>query len=264
MELNYVRRGQGEPLLLIQGMSGTHVSWGDPFLARLEQDFDVVAFDNRGIGYSPEAADPFTIAELADDAAQLLERLGWPDAHVMGISMGGMIAQELALRHPELVRTLTLGCTYCGGPGSSLAGREVIEELGASQMSGDLDRALRTGYRINLSAEFIADEANYAPFRDMALAVPARLPTIMKQMQAIAGHDTQSRLPSIDKPTLVIHGTADRMLPSHNGELIASLIPGARLELLEGVGHMFWWERPEQSADLVRGHALSAAGSPSQ
>jgi pimeloyl-ACP methyl ester carboxylesterase len=84
----------------------------------------------------------------------------------------------------------------------------------------------------------------------------------MLQMQAIGGHDTQARLHEIDRPTLVIHGTEDRMLPVANGELIASRIPGARLELLEGVGHMFWWERPQQSAALVREHAgVGAAAS---
>jgi len=259
LELNFVRQGIGEPLLLIQGMSGTHVSWGDPFLAALASDFDLVAYDHRGIGFSPAADEPFTIADLAEDAAELLDRLGWDTAHVMGISMGGMVAQELVLRHPERVRTVTLGCTYCGGPGSSLAGEEVVQELGAAQMSGDIEQALRTGYSINLSEQFRADEGNYAAFREMALAVPARLPTILKQMQAIGGHDTQSRLSSIDKPTLVIHGTADRMIPVENGELIARLVPGARLELLEGVGHMFWWERPEESAAFVRELALDGA-----
>ena len=259
MELHFVRRGSGEPLLLIQGMSGTHMSWGDPFLEALEGSFDVVAYDHRGIGFSPPASTPFTIAELADDAAALMDRLGWDSAHVMGISMGGMVAQELALRHPQRIRTLTLGCTYCGGPGSSLAGPDVVQELGAAQMSGDRESAIQAGYRLNTSEAFRADPANYDAFRDMALAAPAKIATIMLQMQAIAGHDTQSRLGQIELPTLVIHGTEDRMIPSANGELIASLIPGARLELLDGVGHVFWWEQPERSAELVREHALSSA-----
>jgi pimeloyl-ACP methyl ester carboxylesterase len=91
----------------------------------------------------------------------------------------------------------------------------------------------------------------------MAGALPARHATVQLQMQAIAGHDTQARLAEISAPTLVIHGTADKMIPVANGELIASLIPGARLELLEGVGHMFWWEQPDRSAELIRSHALS-------
>src|SRR3954470_7573226 len=119
-ELHYERGGAGEPLLMIQGMSGTHVAWGEPFLAPLRESFDVIAFDNRGIGLSGPIEGPFTILEMAEDTAGLMEELGLESAHVVGISMGGMIAQDLALAHPDRLRSLTLGCTYCGGPGSQL------------------------------------------------------------------------------------------------------------------------------------------------
>ncbi|HEX4427873.1 MAG TPA: alpha/beta hydrolase, partial [Frankiaceae bacterium] len=119
-ELYWERSGAGEPLLLIQGMSGTHLSWGEPFLSRLETDFDCVVFDNRGIGNSGAIDAQFTIADLAADALAVMDAAGLETAHVLGISMGGMTAQELALAHPDRLRTLTLGCTYCGGPGSSL------------------------------------------------------------------------------------------------------------------------------------------------
>src|SRR3954465_1811784 len=152
--LFHQRRGTGEPLLLIQGMSGTHLSWGEPFATDLERDFDVVAYDHRGIGRSDRVDDPFSIADLAEDAAGLLDALGWETAHVMGISMGGMVAQELALRHPERIRTLTLGCTYCGGPGSSLSSPEVISELRAGQLSGDQEVAFRASYNVNTSEAF--------------------------------------------------------------------------------------------------------------
>lgn len=259
MELYHLRRGSGEPLLLIQGMSGTHLSWGEPFLAELERDFDVAYYDHRGIGSSPPLDGPFTLADLAEDAAALLDRLGWEDAHLLGISMGGMVAQELALRHGERVRTLALGCTYCGGPQSRLTDQQTAMLLGEAMMSGDLERAIRTAYEINVSAAFAATESNYAAFREMALGAPAPLPTILAQMQAIQAHDTSARLPSLGVPTLVVHGDEDRMLPVENGRLIASLVPGARLEVLEGVGHVFWWEQPQRSAALVREHALAGA-----
>jgi 3-oxoadipate enol-lactonase len=114
-EFNYARAGAGEPLLLIQGMSATHLAWGRPFGSLLEESFDCVSFDNRGIGLSASAGEAFTIADMAADALGLLDALGIASAHVLGISMGGMIAQELALGHPGRVRSLTLGCTYCGG-----------------------------------------------------------------------------------------------------------------------------------------------------
>jgi len=254
--LYYERRGAGEPVLLIQGMSGTHLAWGDAFLAGLGDGLEVVAYDHRGVGTSSPEDQPFTIAELADDAAGLLGALGWERAHVVGISMGGMVAQELALRHPQRIRTLTLGCTYPGGAGAQLADPALIQELAGALLSGDRELALRTGFKANLSAAFVADEAHFEPFHAMATAVPVAVPVIMLQMQAVMGHDASGRLASIAAPTLVVHGTEDRMLPVANGELIAQLVPDARLELLEGVGHMFWWEQPERSAALVRSHVL--------
>ena len=112
-------------------------------------------------------------------------------------------------------------------------------------------------YELNLSPGFRAEESRYADFTAMAEALPAPRETIGLQVQAIIAHDTSARLPSISTPTLVIHGTVDRVLGYPNGPLIASLIPGARLETLEDVGHMFWWEQPERSAELIREHALA-------
>jgi pimeloyl-ACP methyl ester carboxylesterase len=167
-----------------------------------------------------------------------------------------MVAQELALRHPRRIRTLTLGCTYPGGADAQLADPALIQELAGALLSGDRERALRIGFAANLSVAHVADEANWEPFRAMASAMPVAVPVIMLQMQAIMQHDTSARLESIEAPTLVVHGTEDRMLPVVNAELIARAIPGARLELLEAVGHMFWWEQPERSAALVRSHVL--------
>ncbi len=261
-QLHYEVRGEGEPLLLVQGMSGTHVSWGEPFLAALEAaGLQTCSYDHRGIGHSAAWGEPFSIADLAEDAAGLLDHLGWERAHVLGISMGGMVAQELALRHPDRVRTLALGCTYAGGPGSSLGEPAVIQALTEAMLSGDRERALHQGYVSNVSAAFAADEGNYPAFREMALSVPAALPVIMLQMQAIGGHDTSARLADIAAATVVIHGTVDQMLGVANGRAIAAAIPGAELEELEGVGHLFWWEQPAVSAELVARHALAATAS---
>jgi 3-oxoadipate enol-lactonase len=258
-ELHYERSGSGEPLLMIQGMSGTHVAWGEPFLAPLREAFDVIAFDNRGIGLSAPVDGPFTILEMAEDAAGLLDELGLESAHVVGISMGGMIAQDLALAHPERLRSLTLGCTYCGGPGSQLMPEENARKLMEGLASGDRERALRVGYEVNLSPSFRADESTFSAFHEMATSVPAAKETIQLQIQAIFGHDASGRLGEIETPTLIVHGTEDGVLPYPNGEMIASLMPAARFETLEGVGHMFWWEQPERSAELIREHALAAA-----
>lgn len=255
-ELHYVRAGEGEPMLLIQGMSATHLTWGRPFLAELERSFDCIAYDHRGMGRSGRAELPFTIADLAGDALALLDGLEVETAHVVGISMGGMVAQELALAHPGRVRTLTLGATYCGGPEGTLMAREDIELLGAAMASGDPERVRRAMWEINLSPAFREDESRYAEFREMAAALPAPGPVVMQQMRACAAHDTSSRLARLEVPTLVIHGTADRLLRASNGRQIAALL---RVEpaLLEDVGHLFWWEQPERSAELIREHALA-------
>jgi pimeloyl-ACP methyl ester carboxylesterase len=256
-ELHYVRAGEGEPLLLIQGMSATHLAWGRPFLSELERSFECVVFDNRGMGLSGEAELPFTIADMAEDAAALLDALGIESAHVVGISMGGMIAQELALAHPERIRTLTIGASYCGGPNGELMAPEDLQMLGAAYASGEADNVFRAMWEINLSPGFRAEESRYADFVEMGSALPAPRPVVMQQMRACGEHDTHERLARIDLPTLVVHGDADRLLGHGNGREIAAAIPGSRFETLAGVGHMFWWEQPERSAELIREHALA-------
>jgi 3-oxoadipate enol-lactonase len=255
-QLSYLRRGSGEPLLLIQGMAGHHGLWRDDFLARLEPDFDIVAYDHRGVGDSTDVPGQFTIAELAEDAAALLDQLGWDTAHVFGISMGGMVAQELALQHPERVDRLVLGCTYCGGPGSSLTAPGPVRMMEAMN-SGVLDDAIRAGFLANLSPTWAADPAHLQEFHQIVLSVRVPVPLVMRQAQAAFTHDTSARLPSLAAPTLVMAGTADEMLLYANSEVIAGLIPGAALHSLPDVGHLFWWERPDESADAIRTHLLS-------
>ena len=258
-DLHYLRRGEGEPLLLIQGMSGTHVSWGEAFEAALESaGLELITYDHRGVGYSARVEGPFTIERLADDAAGLLDALGLQEVHVLGISMGGMVAQELALRHASRLRTLTLGCTSSGGPNGPQAPPGTSELLGAAVLSGDRERALRVGFEVNVSARHAAEPGAYDVFRAMALELPVPVPVILMQLQAITGHDTSDRLTEVRAPTLVIHGTEDRMIRVADGERIARLVPGARFEPLEGVGHMFWWEEPKHAARLVAEHALGA------
>jgi 3-oxoadipate enol-lactonase len=257
-ELHYVRAGSGEPLLLIQGMSATHMAWGRPFLAPLERSFDCIAFDNRGMGLSGPAQMPFTTVDMAGDAVALLDALEIERAHVAGISMGGMIAQELALAHPERVRSLCLGATYCGGPESSLMSLADARLLARAMASGEREQVHRAMWEINLSPDFRADESRYAAFCEMAAALPAPKEVIVEQMKACSAHDTSARLSRIEAPTQVIHGTADRLLGVDNGIEIAALL-AIEPQLLEGVGHMFWWEQPERSAALIRDHALAPA-----
>jgi 3-oxoadipate enol-lactonase len=128
--------------------------------------------------------------------------------------------------------------------------------LTAAALSGDFDRLLRTGFELVVSQSYASEPAHYAEFVAAAKHLPAPLSVLIDQKIAVEAYDAYSRLRRIQAPTLVIHGTADELLAPINGDLVASLIPGARLELLDGVGHLFFWEQPERSAQLVREFAL--------
>jgi len=255
IELSYERAGSGPPLLLIMGMSGTFDHWDAGFLEDLRRDFETIVYDHRGVGSSTRLEGPITTPELAEDAAGLLEALEVDSAHVLGISLGGMVAQELALAHPKHIRTLTLGCTYCGGEGSALPSEDVLRRLGEGRASGDRESAIRASWEANVSPSFAADPDAWARFLGVGLRRRVAVTVIMEQLRAGAEHDTSARLHEIALPTLVIHGTLDELIPFQNGPMIAGLIPGARLEIFDGVGHLFFLEQPQRSAELIRDHA---------
>jgi 3-oxoadipate enol-lactonase len=258
-ELHVERRGGGQPLLLVQGMGGNSTHWGEPFLRALERDFELILYDHRGIGRSAPHDGGLTTADLAADALALLDALQVKRAHVFGISMGGMVAQELALNAPQRVRTLVLAGTSAGGTQSKPTGADVVNALTMAVLSGDRERALRTGFGFVVSAPFAAEAANYATFAEVARHHPATIQMLMAQQNAVLGHDAYGRLRDLSVPTLVIHGSDDQMLSWINGDLIASMVPGARLEKLDGVGHLVYWEQPERTAELVRDHAAAHA-----
>ena len=257
-DIYYERRGAGEPLLLLQGLGGNSLHWGEGFLGGLEEMFELILCDYRGAGRSGPLTGECTTAALADDATALLDALEIESAHVVGISMGGMVAQEVVLQAPERVRTLTLGCTFPGGPDARMTDMEVVGMLAEAVLSGDDERTMRVGYEVMIAAEYGQQEGAYELYKELAGQYRAPIPVLMAQLSAIMGHDTSERLGEVEVPTLVLHGTDDRLMHVSNGELIARLIPGARLELLEGSGHMFFWEQPERSAQLVREHAAAA------
>lgn len=260
-DLHAERRGAGEPLLLIQGMGANSLQWGDTFLEALEgAGFELILYDHRGTGRSGPPTGEITTSGLAADALAVLDALEIERAHVFGFSMGGMVAQELALRAPERIMTLTVASSSAGGTQSRPTSGEVEQALTMAVLSGDRERVLRTGFELMVSPAFAGDAANYAEFAALAKHHPATIPTLMDHRMAIMAHDTYGRLRGLTVPTLVVHGTEDRMLDFVNGDLIASLIPGARLEALAGVGHLLYAEQPERIAQLVREHAAGYVG----
>ena len=134
---------------------------------------------------------------------------------------------------------------------------EDLRMLGSAMASGEREQVFRAMWEINLSPSFREDDSRFAAFVEMGSTLPAPQPVVLQQMRACAEHDTHERLSRISLPTLVIHGDVDRLLGYGNGREIAASIPGASLATLEGVGHMFWWEQPQRSAELIREHALA-------
>lgn len=255
-KLGYMRRGSGDPLLLVPGMAMHHGVWNEEFLRLLEADFDVIALNHRNISDSDDVPGDFTVRDLADDAVALLDVLGIESVHLLGFSLGGMVAQEIAINHPQRVRTLVLGATYPGGEGTDLNAPGPISMLTAAQ-SGDVEVALRASFAANLSSAYTADESHYPPFKDAALAQRVRVETVIAQARAAFFHDARERLAQITAPTLVLHGTDDQVILYGNGPLLASLVPGAELHTFEATGHLFFWEHPAEAAELVRKHALT-------
>jgi 3-oxoadipate enol-lactonase len=252
-QLACARRGSGAPLLLIMGVAGHQKIWNDRFLNRLAAEYEVVTYDHRGIGDS-SYAESFTLDDLVADAVAVMDWAGLSDAHVLGFSMGGAIAQQLAVSHPERLRSLTLVATWPDT--EDVFGDGVLKFLGAGQAE-DPETAAWMMFEANVSPSFAADDANFPPFRDAALAEKVPVPVVMAQMAATAGHDVIARLPGVRVPTLVVHGTQDAVIKASAGERLAGAIPGARLELWPGLGHHIAWEAPDRLADVVLAHVTS-------
>jgi pimeloyl-ACP methyl ester carboxylesterase len=259
--IHYEIRGQGEPLALIFGYAGSSRGWGEPFLKLLEARFKTVVIDNRGTGQSDKPEKPFSLADMAADAASVLDDAKIERAHVMGISMGGMIAQEFALNHPARLRGLVLGCTLCGLAHSVPGNPEALAALQVNP-SEPLAPQVERLFAACCARPFVASAQGQAVLKERvaeALNYPMTPPhTYQLHWGAIGGFDVFDRLPQIKAPTLVITGTSDLLVPDANSDIIKERIPGAHLHKLSGAGHVFFWEAPEETAAIVS-KFLSAA-----
>ena len=253
-------RADAPPLLLVMGMSFSARAWG-PLPERLARDFRVVVFDHRGAGESTAPLRPFGMGDLADDAAAVLEAADVEPACVFGISMGGMVAIELALRHAARVRALALGATFAGWRRSRKAAVAVMAQLVAG---GALSRlgAHRLIGRALVSPQLAGEDLErFGAWVESAGRVSPRV--LSQQVAAVLGWDAWERLGAIRVPTLVVAGDADRLVPPENSRRIAEAIPGARLVLLPGAGHLFPLERFEETERALSAFFLGAVQPPS-
>jgi len=256
VELYYEEHGSGDPCLLIMGLAADSTAWifQVPDFARR---YRTIVFDNRGVGRSGKPSGPYTIHQMADDAAGLLDALDIPRAHVVGVSMGGMIAQELALRHPKRVRGLVLACTFPEPDASA----EQQRQFSIAQFGGTVTASGET--RIDVSAidplglfQHLLPRVFNQSFIDRelpkllqifggALQYGFSMEAILGQVEAVMGHRTTDRLHEIAAPTLVITGDADLLVSPANSDILARSIPGARIVRIPGGSHGFNFETPE-------------------
>lgn len=239
VKIYWDEQGSGEPLLLIMGLSYPSYMWHRtrPFLA---QNFRTIAFDNRGIGQSDVPEGVYPIAQMASDAAAVLDAASVPSAHVFGVSMGGMIAQEFALQYPQRVRSLILGCTNAGGSHVVNAAPEVLQILMRQGMTPEEAK--------EAIIPFIYDAGTPRARIDEDMVIRMKwYPTpqgYFGQLQGILAWEAYSRIAQIKSPTLIIHGETDQLVPVANAHLIAERIPHAKLVLIPHASHVFETDQP--------------------
>ena len=256
IEMYYEQHGDGDPLLLVMGLAADSTAWmfQVPDFARR---YRTIVFDNRGVGRSSKPSGPYTIHQMADDAAGLLDALDVARAHVVGVSMGGMIAQELTLRHPKRVRGLVLGCTYPEPDADSERQRQFsVQQLGGRiTAAGETEIDLSTIDPLAFFQTLIPRVFNQS-FIDTelpkllqifggALQWGFSMEAILGQVEAVMGHKATDRLHQIASPTLVITGDADLLVSPANSDVLARNIPGAKLVKIPGGSHGFNFETPD-------------------
>jgi 3-oxoadipate enol-lactonase len=247
VRIAYESRGTGEPLLLMHGLGYGRWGW-EPLLEPLADEFRVLFYDNRGIGESDVPPGPYTARQLAEDAVAVLDAAGVERADVVGTSLGGMAAQELALGFPERLGRLVLACTTPGGLSAYPMPQQTVDlMLAAPSLAPEvaLRRFVENALAPGASEDLV--ERIYA----LRLANPFDPAGWQAQAAAGVGFDALDRISEIVAPTLVVTGTADVVVDPRNSELLAGRIPDARLERVPG-GHLFFWEDPTRFVTLVK------------
>jgi len=250
VRIYYELRGRGTPLLLIESWGYSSWMWFRQ-LETLAREHTCIVFDNRGVGLSDQPDEPYTISMMAEDAASVLEDSGLGEAHVLGVSLGGFIAQELAISRPELVRSLVLVSTSCGIRGAPMP-LETFKVLNMPKGTMSLRDWLRMRLLPAFSERFVAEEPGVVE-RVLDFYIANKPPTysIWRQAQAAASFDSLDRLDRIRAPTLIVAGSEDKVVPPENARMLLDGIPNSRLVIFKGCGHLLFIERPGDFNKLV-------------
>jgi 3-oxoadipate enol-lactonase len=249
--LYYNITGEGPAICLINGYRLSSFAWPAAFIDRLSERLTVIVFDNRGTGRSEKPVAGYDFADMAADVTGLLDHLRLPHAHLFGFSMGGAVAQEVALRHADRLDRLVLFGTFCGGIWAEPASLSVFNRLMVTEQQTP-EEAARLAWPVTYSPEYLAANAD-AVERQMRreLEYPTPIFVAQRQMESLRKFDRYRDLPRIKAPTLVVTGAHDVLVKPRNSKILASRIPHARLEMLHDLGHRAIWEAPEEIADLV-------------
>lgn len=242
--LAYEQTGEGDLVVLVQGLGLPGSMWRGLTKHLVQQGLSVVTPDTRGTGRSAEPAPPYTMAALTADLAAVITQVDRGPALVVGLSLGGMIAQHLALRHPALVRGLVLASTSCGLPLGKLPNLRFLGVL-AGCVAGKT-RSMKRMHRILVHPRSLERNPDLMRFGEQQLrAAPIKWKGVLGQLSAAAGHSTWFSLPSIRCPTAVLAGANDQVVPAANARILARRIPGATLTVIDEAGHIFPIEYPE-------------------
>ena len=248
----YDRSGSGRPLLVLNGLAATSADWDPSFIERLASANELILLDNRGIGASTDNGAPFDIDQLADDTARVIEGLGFERASVLGWSLGGFIAQTLALQHPARIDKLILLSTDPGGVDAELASPAVRSQLiDTSGTPREQARRLLSLLFPGVLADFIYDQ-----YGDIVAAARAQLSPDLVRRQAAAmdawhRDGNGGRLRELRTPTFVAAGTEDIVIPASNALKLVNAISGAWLAQFKEGGHAFMAQYPKPLADLI-------------
>jgi 3-oxoadipate enol-lactonase len=232
------------------GLGGHTLDWGRVLPQQLAKYYQVIIFDNRGAGRSQQPSGPYSIAQMTGDTTRLMDRLGVEKAHVFGVSMGGMIAQQLAIDHPQRVAKLVLGCTSPGGQYQISAPPEIQQYL-EPRKDLDLYDALWWAAPSGLTPEFIRDHPEIVVRKNRAnMQYPCSLESYEAQLAAYRSFSAGD-LSAIRAPTLVLAGSRDVLIPPENSLIIAEQIPGAIRKEIDGAGHLFWISHPQETLSIL-------------
>ncbi|MFW9882281.1 MAG: alpha/beta fold hydrolase [Candidatus Thorarchaeota archaeon] len=246
INIYYEIHGEGFPVIMIMGLSGDVNWWTSEIIKPTSQNFKTIIFDNRGAGRTDKPKIEYSIKMFADDTIGLMDALNIERAHIDGASMGGMIAQEIAINYPERVEKLVLCCTHCGGSKQILPSNEILQRM-ADPRERTPEEYVDEIVPLIFTEDFIKDNPKFVDsYRQKMLMTPIPFDSYQRQVRAIMSYSSAMKLKKIMAPTIIFHGTEDVVVPPGNAEILAKRIPNAKVVMLDDAGHILFQPNPER------------------